>query len=89
MTEGLNVSDGMALVCATCRWRPIGELTMGVVEAHFETEPDHDASNLKLELVVLCPRCDQEMVFERSVGDRDIFNCAPCHRTRSIRREAN
>jgi transposase-like protein len=81
----LNASDGMALICATCRWRPTGDLTVGVLAAHFETE--HDTSHIHMELVALCPRCDQPMTFERSIGNRDIFACEPCHRTRTIRRE--
>jgi transposase-like protein len=85
MAEQLSAPDGMILVCATCRWRPDGDLTVGVLAAHFETE--HDTSHVRMELVVLCLRCDAEMAFERSAGSRDIFACAPCRRTRAIRRD--
>lgn len=85
----LNVPDGMALICRTCRWRPDQELTVGLVAAHFETEHDTDA--VRLELVVLCPRCDTAMAFNRSEpirsgGERDFFHCPACLRTRTVRR---
>jgi len=80
----LNVPDGMALICRTCRWRPAVNLPMGLIAAHFETE--HNTDEVNLELVVLCPRCDQPMTHEHSHGLRDTFACEPCHRTRTIRR---
>jgi hypothetical protein len=86
-TSALNAPDGMALICAVCRWRPGEDVTTGVLEAHFETEPGHNAGSITLELAVLCPRSDQPMTFERSVGNRDVFDCEGCHRTRTVRRE--
>lgn len=80
----LDVPDGMALICRTCRWRPATDLPMGLLAAHFETE--HDTSKVNLELVVLCLRCDKPMAFLRSEGRKDIFACDPCCRVRTIRR---
>jgi hypothetical protein len=61
---------------------------MGVVAAHFETE--HDSTDVRLELVVLCWRCDTPMTFSHSREGADMsidfFDCATCHRRRSIRR---
>lgn len=37
MTDTLDVPDGMALLCQACGWRPDGNLMVGVVKAHFET----------------------------------------------------
>lgn len=84
MADGLDTPDGMALLCKTCRWRPTEELTAGLLAAHFETE--HGTDKVELELVVLCPRCDEPMAFDRSVGNRDYFSCERCHRTRVIHR---
>lgn len=84
MADGLDTPDGMALVCNTCRWRPREELTVGLLAAHFETE--HGTDKVHMELVVLCPRCDQPMEFDFTLGDDDHFRCAPCHRGRVIRR---
>jgi hypothetical protein len=78
----LDVPDGMALTCQLCGWRPGTGLHMGVVTAHFETE--HDSDDVRLKLVVLCPRCDKPMTFVRSER-RDIFACDPCRRIRTIR----
>jgi hypothetical protein len=83
-----RVPDGMALICQVCGWRPgIGQ-PMGLVAAHFETEPEHDADDVRLELVVLCPRCDKPMTYLRSEGRKDLFTCDPCRRIRTIRRTA-
>lgn len=82
--------DGMALICQLCGWRPDEALTQGVVSAHFETE--HDSTDVRLELVVLCPCCDKPMRYERSAemrsgAARDFFSCPTCHRTRTILRQ--
>ena len=79
-----DASQGMALACRHCGFRPDPDLTQGVLLAHFETE--HNTSKVHLDLLVLCPRCDGSMTFERSDGNRDIFVCADCHRTRRITR---
>lgn len=82
----LNVPDGMALVCRTCRWRPAENLPIGLLAAHFDTE--HHTSEITLELVVLCPRCDKPMTHEATVGRQDFFACPDCKRSRTIRRAA-
>jgi hypothetical protein len=80
----LDVPDGMALACKPCGMRLDDNATMGVIGAHFEAE--HGGAGIALELVVICPRCDKSMTYTRSEGLRDYFDCAPCHRTRTIRR---
>lgn len=75
-------SDGMALACRHCGFRPDLDLTQGVVAAHFETE--HNTTKIHLDLIVVCPRDDTSMVFERRVGNRDVFGCPTCYRTRRI-----
>lgn len=85
MTDTLDVPDGMALLCQTCRWRPDENLMVGVVKAHFETE--HGTSDVRLDLVALCPRCDTAMTFEHHRAGRDHFVCDGCRRTRTIRHE--
>jgi hypothetical protein len=72
----------MALVCKLCRWRPPEDLPTEVVVAHFAEE--HDTDKVSLDLVAICRRCDREMVFERSIGRRDIFTCDPCQVGRAI-----
>lgn len=84
MADGLDTPDGMALICQTCHWRPDEGLSVGLLRAHFETE--HGTEDVRMELVVLCPRCDKAMTFDRSFGNRDHFACQPCHRVRVIRR---
>lgn len=87
MTDTLDVPDGMALLCQTCQWRPDENLTVGLMQAHFETE--HDTSDIRLDLVALCPRCDTAMAFEHHHAGRDHFVCATCRRARTIRREVS
>lgn len=82
---GPTSQDGMALACRHCRHRFPDGVTVGVISAHFETE--HDRSDVQLDLVVLCPRCDAEMALERQEPGRDTFHCPPCHRTRVIKRQ--
>ena len=84
MTSDLDAPDGMALLCQTCRWRPDENMPTGLMVAHFETE--HGTTDVRLELVALCPRCDIPMTFDYSHGDKDYFGCVQCRRTRTIRR---
>lgn len=82
MTDQFDTPDGMALICQTCRWRPREELTVGILAAHFDTE--HGTEDIRMELVVLCPLCDQPMTFDRSWGNRDYFSCEGCQRSRVV-----
>jgi len=83
-----DVPVGMALRCKHCGWFPSEGLSMGVVVAHFDTE--HHTTEVHLELVVLCQRCDTPMEFERTLtaqnGFRDVFYCHTCHRVRQVTR---
>lgn len=81
-----DVPDGFALVCAVCRLRLALDATMAVVEQHFELE--HQSTDLRLELVAICPRCDQPMRHDFSHGLNDHFACDHCHRSRVVRRTA-
>lgn len=83
-----HIPRGMVLQCRHCTWIPSDDVTMGVVVAHFATEPDHDNGKIAFNLVVLCPRCDKPMQYDRTIHpDRDQFSCpAPCYRTRTINR---
>lgn len=75
--------DGMALACKVCGFRPAGEVTMGVFAAHVETE--HDTTELLLDLVVICDRCDVVMPHRRSEGNRHWHDCPQCRRTRVLK----
>ncbi len=86
MTDTFDVPDGTALLCQTCGWRPDENLTVGLVKAHFEVE--HDTSEVRLDLVALCPRCAAAMRFTHHHAGRDHHVCDGCRRTRTIRREA-
>lgn len=80
----LDVPEGFALLCGICRWRIPLDITVALVKAHMETEHDTDA--VALELVALCPRCDQPMRFDYTIGDEDHFECDRCKRSRTVRR---
>lgn len=72
-----------------CRWRPPLDLTMDLVAAHFDLEEAHDPTDIKLELVAWCWRCDVEMDLFRSQdlgqgAERHHYQCPLCRRTRSI-----
>ena len=86
MNDLADVPDGFALVCYVCRWRPNPDVTAGVLAAHFDTEEGHEPGRIRLELVVLCPRCDEPMPLDYTRGLIDVFHCGRCHRQRSIRR---
>lgn len=79
----------LVLVCRHCRWRPPGDLEMALVEAHFDMEPDHDPSDIKLELVAICDRCDLEMPLDRieprrTGGTKNYFTCTKCRRSKVV-----
>jgi len=72
----------MVLICGICQWRAPGNLVMGLVAAHFETEPDHDPEDIKLTMVGWCPRCDRELTLDRIEEGlmRTIhYVCPQCH----------
>lgn len=75
--------DGFGLACTHCRYLFPLDITTGVLAAHFETE--HDTTDVKLELVVLCPRCNGAMELESTRGNLSSFACKPCHRTRVVK----
>lgn len=79
-----NTRD-ITLRCRYCPWRPADDVTVGVVSAHFETEPDHGDGAVAFELVVIC-RCGAEMACEREIrSGRMQYACpAPCYRTRIV-----
>jgi len=80
--EANQVKPTMVLLCKVCRWRLPGDQTMGVVAAHFETEPEHDPEDVKLEMVGWCPRCDRELTLDRIEEGlmRTIhYVCPQCH----------
>lgn len=82
-----KLPNDLALVCAECRWRPDEPVTVGVLQAHAQTEHSRDA--VPMELVVFCLRCDVEMPHRRSMTRRDgtvlhWHDCPRCHRTRRV-----
>jgi hypothetical protein len=81
------VDDGFGLACQHCRFVFPIDITVGVLAAHFETE--HDTTDVRVELVVLCPRCTGVMELLHTVGNKLHYGCAPCHRTRIVTQEAD
>jgi hypothetical protein len=75
-------ADIWALACIHCRYRFPTDLTVGVMAAHFEAE--HDTTDVQVELVVVCDRCDREMIHFATVGEQIHYQCEPCHRGRII-----
>lgn len=53
--------------------------------AHFEVE--HQTTEVRVELVPICPRCDVPMTFDHTHGNRDHFWCPQCRRNRVITRQ--
>lgn len=83
------MAEVLRLVCRICRWRPPDDMEMSIVVAHFDLEPDHDATDIKLELVAVCDRCDLEMPMDRieplrDGGSRHRFTCTRCHRSKAV-----
>lgn len=84
--------DGFGLACNECgHIFPLG-VTMGVTAAHMEIEHGQTDDEVKLELVVLCPRCSKAMslFYDEPVatGRRLHYECVPCHRVRRINQAA-
>jgi len=84
----MSVGEALfALACGECGWRPASEVTMGVFKAHVETEhPDTDANDLRMDMVVVCPRDNTVAPLTRSKPLADgrtlcIHDCPTCHRT--------
>jgi DNA-directed RNA polymerase subunit RPC12/RpoP len=71
-----------ALACKHCGWRPDPNLTMGVAAQHFETE--HDTTEPRFELIVVCDRCDRVMTHLATIGEEHHYQCEPCRRGRVI-----
>jgi hypothetical protein len=87
MDMRLTYRPGLALKCRFCDWRPADGTTVGVVAAHFDTEPEHGDGSIAFDLVVLCPRCDKPMAIDHTGPDRERYSCpAPCYRSRVITR---
>lgn len=78
-------NDGFALECVHCRYRAPLDAPVSFLAAHFDVE--HDTTDVKVELTVICPRCDRRMAYERTEGSRDYFACTPCHRSRVVTRK--
>jgi len=79
----------MVLVCKLCRWRPPNDLQVTFVEAHFDLEPDHDPTDIRLELVAWCDWCEAEMSHDRtetmaSGKVRHHYSCNRCHRSKTV-----
>lgn len=75
-------ADFWALACTHCGYRFPTTITVGVMAAHFEAE--HDTTDVRVELVVLCDRCNQVMTHFATVGEEIHYQCEPCHRGRII-----
>lgn len=86
--SGLDVPVGLSLVCRICRWVPPEEISVGLLQVHFDLEPDHDPEKIDLELVALCERDGLEMGLDRTVpapgGVRHHYSCPRCHRSRVV-----
>ncbi len=81
----INLPDDMALLCRYCPHQFPRGVTMTGAAQHVAQE--HHTADVKFELVALCPRCRQPMKFLRTQGNREVFDCGPCHRTRSVSRQ--
>lgn len=80
----INLPGDMALLCRYCHHLFPRDVTMAVAAQHVAIE--HHTADVKFELVALCLRCRQPMKFLRTQGNREVFECGPCHRTRSVSR---
>lgn len=85
--------DVLVLVCQHCRWRPPNDLQMALVEAHFDMEPGHDPTDIKLDMVAWCHRCNLEMPLDRTEHLHDgrtryHHSCPRCHRRDTVTQEA-
>lgn len=80
----INLPADMALLCRYCRFRFPGGVTMTTAAQHVATE--HHTADVRFELVALCTRCKEPMTFLRTQGNREVFECGPCYRTRTVSR---
>lgn len=80
------MSGSFGLACPHCAHIFPREITVGVMGAHYDAEHGvDDPTGITLDLVVLCPRCQQKMAHERQIRPgRDRYRCDPCHRTRIV-----
>ncbi len=77
-------ADALVLVCQLCRWRPPEGEPVSLVAAHFDV--DHDTTDVRMELVAWCDRCDQQMTYDRTSairggGQKHHYSCGRCHRS--------
>lgn len=80
----MSDADLIQLACTLCGWRPTAEKTMGLVQAHFETEhPEHEGGP-SLTMVVVCPACDNVCPQTYNDGKRFVHDCPSCKRTYRI-----
>lgn len=82
--------DGFGLACTHCSYVFPNEISAGVMAAHFEAE--HGVTDVRVELVVLCFRCETPMKLERTepvaAGRLHYYICETCQRTRRVTQEA-
>lgn len=80
------MDDDFGLACPNCKQIFPGSITLGVVAAHMEVE--HNETEVKLDMVVLCPRCHGIMPLERTEhtrsGLRHHHYCGKCKRSKTV-----
>lgn len=77
----------LVLRCHACEWEPDGNLTMGIVRAHFQTE--HGTDDAGLDLTPICPRDRTKLDTTRTTplgpGRQAIeYLCPTCRRSYGI-----
>ena len=82
---GEFIKSDLQLRCSECGWFPPEGTTMGVVEAHNESE--HGTVNVMLELVPVCT-CGEAMVLDATQptggGRRHYYHCVMDGNTTSV-----
>lgn len=77
-----STNETFGLACDHCRQLFPLNGTVADMQAHFIAE--HDTTDVRVELAVLCPRCRKPMDLAFLVGHRRYFDCAPCYRRRVV-----
>jgi hypothetical protein len=77
------------LACHLCHWLPDTDLSMGVVQAHFDTE--HDGAEVELDMVTLCPRDGATLVRSNTIDMATylllVYDCPTCNRVYRVHQQ--
>lgn len=84
-----EIRPALRLECHHCHWTPPTDMTMQIVQMHFNM--DHENGPMTMDLAAVCS-CGETMTFVESRptggGHKDYFRCEVCDNTGALKRDS-